>query len=84
MDTASKRKAACVCAGDIEALARQGVERAVAARAAFVELTPEQAGAVGGGAYSSLLAYWIAGGRPYDLYGFGGLTADLGGMTYGF
>jgi len=81
MDTASKRKAACVCAGDIEALARQGVERAVAAREAFVELTAEQAGAVGGGA---LLSYWIAGGRPYDLYGFGGLTADLGGMTYGF
>lgn len=85
MEQASKRKAACICTDDLEAVAREGVERAIAARETCVELTAEEAGAVGGAAYSTLISKWIiAGGRPYDIYGIGGLTTDLGGMTYGF
>jgi hypothetical protein len=77
MTPALKHKPACITACDIEALARQGVERAVAARAAVTELTPEQAGEVGGG-FSLLAGPIIYGGLRDIVLARDGL--DIGQM----
>jgi hypothetical protein len=71
-------KAARVSAGGIGEIARQGVERALAARGAVV-LSDEQAGQVGGGATLSpaLKIPIIAGGRPIDIFG-----TRLGGEVF--
>ncbi len=53
-------KPACIEAEDIAGLAKEAVGRALAARQIMTELSAEQAGAVGGGAF--LLAPIIAGG----------------------
>lgn len=55
MSTTSKVKAACITADAIESIARAGVERALAAREAISELSPEQVDTVSGGAALSLL-----------------------------
>lgn len=49
MTTPSQQKPASITCADIETVARQGVARAVAARQNITELSPEQAGEVGGG-----------------------------------
>ena len=51
------QKPASIQAGDIAALARQGLERALAARESMTELSAEQAGDVGGGLYLSPSIY---------------------------
>jgi hypothetical protein len=78
MNTPSQAKPACITSLDIESVAREGVERALAARQAMAELSPEEAQAVGGGALSLKLAYpIIAGGIrvPVDSMNIGGLAA---------
>ncbi len=72
-------------------IAKQGVERALAARNGAMVLSEEQAQQVGGGAAVSakLLAAIIAGGRvgPIDIFtGLGGgvsVPQTLGGTTLG-
>lgn len=49
MKTPMQPKPARITCEDIGDLARQGVERALAARQATIELSPEQVAAVGGG-----------------------------------
>jgi hypothetical protein len=44
-----------IAAADLTDLARMGRERALAARQAVAELSPEEAAAVGGAAYSSYM-----------------------------
>ena len=56
MKTPMQPKPARITCEDIGDLARQGVERALAARQATIELSPEQVAAVGGGLASWLLA----------------------------
>lgn len=80
MNTPSQAKPARITSLDIESVARQGVERALAARQAMAELTPEEAQAVGGGALSLKLAIpIIAGGirRPIDIMWPGGLAVPV-------
>lgn len=70
-------------------IARQGVERALAARSGAVVLSEEEAGQVGGGALSAaFLAPIIAGGifGPIDIFGTRpggdiGVPKTLGGAT---
>ena len=82
------KAAARVSAGGIGEIARQGVERALAARSSAVVLSEEQAGQVGGGAALSpaLMIPIIAGGRPIDILSTrfgGGVTVPntLGGAA---
>lgn len=88
MKLQATKAAARISAGGIGEIARQGVERALAARSGAVELSEEQAGQVGGGAALSpaLMIPIIAGGRPIDIFGTGlggGVTAPktLGGAA---
>jgi hypothetical protein len=82
--------AARVHADGIGEIAKQGVERALAARSGAVVLSEEQAGQVGGGALSAaLMVPIIAGGRvgPIDIFtGLGGgvsVPKTLGAATLG-
>lgn len=65
MKTPSSAKPARITCEDLEAIARQGVERALAARQGVVELTPEQAQEVGGAIF--LKPPIINGGFPAAL-----------------
>lgn len=74
---AGREKPVCIQAGDIAALAQQGVDRALAARQAMTELSAQQAEEVGGGLYRP--GPIIAGGFPVDPFasvrtGFGGVA----------
>lgn len=73
MKQQATKAAARVSAGGIGEIARQGVERALAARSSAVVLSEEQAGQVGGGAALSpaLMIPIIAGGiwGPIDIFG---------------
>jgi hypothetical protein len=62
------KAAARIGAGGVAEFAKQGLERALAARSSAMELTQEQAEQVDGGALSlPTLAAIIAGGRPVDI-----------------
>ena len=61
----------CIQSGDIAALAREGIERALASRRAAVELTAEQVDGVSGGLVAK--PWIIAGGFPVDPFGSKGL-----------
>jgi hypothetical protein len=50
MKTTAQSNPPCITGADIGAVARKGVERALAARQAMLELDPELAAAVNGGA----------------------------------
>lgn len=49
MKNRSTSKPACIASAEVEAIAREGVERGLAARRAMTELSQEIAGQVGGG-----------------------------------
>ena len=75
MKQQAMRAAARVSVGGMGEIAKQGVERALAARSGAVVLTEEQTGQVGGGALSPALMFpIIAGGiwGPIDIFGGGG------------
>ena len=75
MKQQATKAAARVSAGGIGEIARQGVERALAARSSAVVLSEEQAGQVGGGAALSpalmipIIAGGIRGPLPIDIFG---------------
>lgn len=78
MKTNPQNKPQRITAKDLEALARQGRERAMAARQSMSELTAEELAEVSGGAVLSKLAFpIIAGGifGPIDI-----LNTPLGGQ----
>ncbi|MBL8447694.1 MAG: hypothetical protein JNJ44_09825 [Zoogloeaceae bacterium] len=69
-----------ISGADVEAVARQGVARALAARRAMTEMTPEQAAAVGGGLTFTLAKPIIYGGlfTKLDVMNFGGISSPIG------
>ena len=75
-----EQKAARIVAQDIPSIAREGVERALAARQTMVELSAQHAEAVGGGLTAlevlKLIGPIRGGGMigPTDIYGGGGLN----------
>ena len=72
MKQQATKAAARVSVGGMGEIAKQGVERALAARSGAVVLTEEQTGQVGGGALSAALMFpIIAGGiwGPIDIFG---------------
>ncbi|MBL8438217.1 MAG: hypothetical protein JNM61_08470 [Zoogloeaceae bacterium] len=73
-------KPAHIANTDVEAMARQGVARALAARQAMMEMTPEEAAAVGGGLTLALAKPIIYGGlfTKLDVMNLGGLSSPIG------
>lgn len=80
MKTVSKTQPARISAQDIQSTARQGVERALAARQNMVELSEQHAEAVGGGLTTiqvlKLIGPIRGGGMigPNDMFGDVGLN----------
>ena len=64
MSKLMQHKAARISAADIQTIAGRGVERALAARCAVAELTPEESQQVGGAAIAQKEPYVLSGARP--------------------
>lgn len=73
----ARQKAVCIQAGDIVALAQQGLDRALAARQAMTELSADQAKEVGGGLVVPRAI--IAGGYP--VFPLASAKAGIGGVV---
>lgn len=76
MKTVSKTQPARISAQDIQSTARQGVERALAARQNMVELCQHDADAVGGGAVLDSAKFQF----PIRAGGIFGPIRDLGNL----
>ena len=83
MKNLTQQKPTAIQAEDIASVAQRGVERALAARRSMLELSPEQASDVSGGAFSvGKIFPIIAGGRfnpngPFGSGGFGGFGGKI-------
>jgi hypothetical protein len=59
-----QRKAARISAADVQTFTIQGIERALAARCAVTELTPDQLEQVSGAAVAQKEVFVLSGARP--------------------